>query len=138
MREIADKVGAVLMVDMAHFAGLVAGKVFKGEYDPVAYAHIVTSTTHKTLRGPRGGIILCKKEFAEFVDKGCPLVLGGPLPHVISAKAVALTEASRPEFSDYARNIVRNAQLLAEDLKNEGLSVVTGGTDNHIILFKCP
>ncbi len=135
MREIADKIGAVLMVDMAHFAGLVAGKIFKGEYDPVAYAHIVTSTTHKTLRGPRGGIILCKKEFAEFVDKGCPLVLGGPLPHVISAKAIALTEASRPEFSDYARQIVRNAQLLAENLKNEGLSVVTGGTDNHLILL---
>lgn len=135
LREIADKVGAVLMVDMAHFAGLVAGKVFQGEYDPVAHAHIVTSTTHKTLRGPRGGIVLCKKEFAEFVDKGCPLVLGGPLPHVLASKAVAFTEANRPEFCDYARQIVRNAQILAESLKNEGLIVATGGTDNHLMLL---
>lgn len=134
MREIADKVGAVLMVDMAHFAGLVAGKVFQGDFDPVAHAHIVTSTTHKTLRGPRGGLVLCKKEFAEVVDKGCPLVLGGPLPHVLSAKAVAFTEANSPEFKNYARQIVRNAQVLAESLKNEGLKVLTGGTDNHLIL----
>ncbi len=88
-REIADEVGAVLMVDMAHFAGLVAGKVFSGDFDPVAHAHIVTTTTHKTLRGPRGGMVLCQKEFAETVDRGCPLVLGGPLPHVMAAKAVA-------------------------------------------------
>ncbi|HPP58976.1 MAG TPA: glycine hydroxymethyltransferase [Candidatus Hydrogenedens sp.] len=135
MRDIADKVGAVLMVDMAHFAGLVAGKVFQGDYDPVAHAHIVTSTTHKTLRGPRGGIVLCKKEFAEFVDKGCPMVLGGPLPHVLSAKAIAFTEANRPEFCDYARQIVRNAQILAEALKSEGLVVATGGTDNHLMLL---
>ena len=93
MRELADEVGAVFMVDMAHFAGLVAGKVFTGDYDPVPHAHVVTTTTHKTLRGPRGGIVLCKREFAEAVDKGCPAVLGGPLPHVMAAKAVALQEA---------------------------------------------
>ncbi len=135
MREIAEKVGAVLMVDMAHFAGLVAGKVFQGDFDPVAHAHIVTSTTHKTLRGPRGGIVLCKKEFAEVVDKGCPLVLGGPLPHVLASKAVAFTEANTPEFKSYARQIVRNAQILAESLKSEGLKVLTDGTDNHIVLL---
>jgi glycine hydroxymethyltransferase len=89
MREIADSVGAMLLVDMAHFAGLVAGKVMKGEYDPIPYAHIVTTTTHKTLRGPRGGMVLCKNELKEVVDKGCPIVLGGPLPHVIAAKAIA-------------------------------------------------
>ncbi len=135
MREIAEKVGAVLMVDMAHFAGLVAGKVYQGDFDPVAHAHIVTSTTHKTLRGPRGGIVLCKKEFAEVVDKGCPLVLGGPLPHVLAAKAVAFTEANTTEFRSYARQIVRNAQVLAESLKSEGLNVLTDGTDNHMVLL---
>ena len=96
MRELADEVGAVFMVDMAHFAGLVAGKVFTGDYDPVPHAHVVTSTTHKTLRGPRGGIVLSSAEFADAVDKGCPAVLGGPLPHVMAAKAVALKEASQP------------------------------------------
>src|SRR4051794_21053050 len=101
MREIADKVGAVLMVDMAHFSGLVAGKVLKGDEDPLAFADVVTSTTHKTLRGPRGGLVLCKQEYAEHVDRGCPMVLGGPLPHVMAAKAVAFTEALRPEFSTY-------------------------------------
>src|SRR5919112_743828 len=108
-REIADEVGAVLMVDMAHFAGLVAGKVFSGDYDPVAHAQVVTTTTHKTLRGPRGGMVLCTEEFAATVDRGCPLVLGGPLGHVMAAKAVALTEASRPEFAGYAQRIVDNA-----------------------------
>ena len=103
MREIADKVGAVLMVDMAHFAGLVAGKVLQGEEDPIAYADVVTTTTHKTLRGPRGGLVLCTEEFKEHVDRGCPLVLGGPLPHVMAAKAVAFTEALRPEFRDLRR-----------------------------------
>src|SRR5262249_14384625 len=98
MRQIADTVGAVLLVDMAHFAGLVAGKVATGEYDPIPYAHIVTSTTHKTLRGPRGGLVLCTKEYKEVVDKGCPMVLGGPLPHVIAAKTIAFKEASRPSF----------------------------------------
>ncbi len=133
-REIADEVGATLMVDMAHFAGLVAGKVFTGDFDPVAHAHIVTTTTHKTLRGPRGGMVLCKRELAEIVDRGCPLVLGGPLEHVIAAKAVALAEASQPEFAAYARRIVENAAALAEALLERGVSVVTGGTDNHIVL----
>src|SRR5207249_8073552 len=101
LREIADEVDATFMVDMAHFAGLVAGKVHTGDYDPVPYAHIVTTTTHKTLRGPRGGLVLCQQELADFVDRGCPLVLGGPLPHVMAAKAVALHEASQPEFETY-------------------------------------
>jgi glycine hydroxymethyltransferase len=135
MREIADSVGAVFMVDMAHFAGLVAGSVFQGDENPVAHAHIVTSTTHKTLRGPRGGIVLCKKEFAEFVDKGCPLVIGGPLPHVMAAKAVAFTEANRPAFKDYAARIVQNARALAEACVAQGLTVATGGTDNHLMLI---
>ncbi len=134
MREIADSVGAVFMVDMAHFAGLVAGKVFTGEYNPIPYAHVVTSTTHKTLRGPRGGIILCKEEFRESVDKGCPLVLGGPLPHVLAAKAVAFREINTPEFCTYSQNIVDNARVLAEELQSDGMKVITGGTDNHIII----
>jgi glycine hydroxymethyltransferase len=134
MRELADEVGAVFMVDMAHFAGLVAGKVFTGDFDPVPHAHVVTSTTHKTLRGPRGGIVLCKKEFAEWVDKGCPAVLGGPLPHVMAAKAVAFQEASTPEFRTYAERIVENSRALAEALVREGVSVLTGGTDNHLLL----
>lgn len=135
MREIADEVGAVLMVDMAHFSGLVAGKAFKGEEDPAPYAHILTSTTHKTLRGPRGGLVLCSKDFSEAVDKGCPLVLGGPLPHVIAAKAIAFREASQPSFVQYASRIVENARALAEGLMKRGISVVTKGTDNHIVLI---
>jgi glycine hydroxymethyltransferase len=134
MREMADEVGAVFMVDMAHFAGLVAGKVFTGDYDPVPHAHVVTTTTHKTLRGPRGGMVLCKKEFAEFVDKGCPAILGGPLPHVMAAKAVAFREASAPSFRDYAARIVKNSQALAEAFQTQGVSVLTGGTDNHLLL----
>ena len=134
LREIAEAAGAVLMVDMAHFAGLVAGKVFTGDYDPVAHAHIVTSTTHKTLRGPRGGIVLCQDELAEFVDKGCPNVLGGPLPHAMAAKAVAFREALKPEFRDYSAKIVENAQALAAGLLERDLPVLTGGTDNHIVL----
>ncbi len=98
MREIADSVGATFLVDMAHFAGLVAGKVMQGNYDPIPFAHVVTSTTHKTLRGPRGGIVLCTSEYQPVVDKGCPLVLGGPLPHVMAAKAIAFKEASLPSF----------------------------------------
>src|SRR5207344_495503 len=98
MREIADEVGAVLMVDMAHFAGLVAGKVFTGEENPVPFAHVTTTTTHKSLRGPRGGLVLAQEEFAADVDRGCPMVLGGPLSHVMAAKAVALAEARQPEF----------------------------------------
>ncbi|MFE4970504.1 glycine hydroxymethyltransferase [Kitasatospora sp. NPDC056651] len=134
MREIADEVGATLMVDMAHFAGLVAGKVLTGDHDPVPHAHIVTTTTHKSLRGPRGGMVLCRSELAEHVDRGCPLVLGGPLSHVMAAKAVALAEARRPEFQAYARAVVANAQALAEGLLRRGGTLVTGGTDNHLVL----
>ncbi|MDR2245047.1 MAG: glycine hydroxymethyltransferase [Treponema sp.] len=134
MREIADRVGAVFMVDMAHFAGLVAGKVFTGDYDPVPHAHVVTSTTHKTLRGPRAGLILAAAEFAEALDKGCPLTMGGPLPHVIAAKAVAFREAGTPEFRDYARRVVENTQALAASCIKNGLEVLTGGTDNHLLL----
>lgn len=135
MSEIAHSVGAVFMVDMAHFAGLVAGKVFSGDYDPVRWADVVTTTTHKTLRGPRGGMILCKEEFAESVDKGCPLVIGGPLPHVMAAKAVALKEALNPEFSLYAENIVKNAKSLAKACIDKGIPVATGGTENHLMLL---
>jgi glycine hydroxymethyltransferase len=135
MRSIADKAGAVLMVDMAHFAGLVAGGVFIGDNNPVAYAQVVTSTTHKTLRGPRGGIVLCTAEFAEHVDKGCPLVIGGPLEHVIAAKAVAFTEANTPEFKAYAKRIVENAKTLAAACIDEGMKLPTGGTDNHLMLI---
>jgi glycine hydroxymethyltransferase len=135
LREIADEVGAVLMVDMAHFAGLVAGKVFQGNYDPVPFAHVVTTTTHKTLRGPRGGMILCTSEFTDAVDKGCPIILGGPLPHALAAKAVALREASQPSFKEYAQRIVKNSQALAEAFVSQGMDVVTGGTDNHLLLL---
>ena len=135
MREIADEVGATFMVDMAHFAGLVAGKVFTGDFDPVPHAHIVTTTTHKSLRGPRGGMVLCGPELADQVDRGCPMVLGGPLPHVMAAKAVALAEARRPEFADYARRIVENSQALAEGLLRRGATLVTGGTDNHLSII---
>jgi glycine hydroxymethyltransferase len=134
LRQMADDVGAVLWVDMAHFAGLVAGKVFVGDFDPVAHADIVTSTTHKTLRGPRGGLVLCRREYAEWVDKGCPTNLGGPLPHAMAAKAVAFREALAPNFRTYARDIVENARALAEECIARGLSVLTGGTDNHMIL----
>ncbi|MDR2471224.1 MAG: glycine hydroxymethyltransferase [Treponema sp.] len=134
MREIADKAGAVFMVDMAHFAGLVAGKVFTGDYDPVPHAHVVTTTTHKTLRGPRAGLVLAVREFADALDKGCPLTMGGPLPHVIAAKAVAFKEASRPSFRTYAAEVVANCQALAASCVRNGLSVLTGGTDNHLIL----
>ena len=134
MREIADEVGATLMVDMAHFAGLVAGKVLTGDFDPVPHAHITTTTTHKSLRGPRGGMVLCHDELASFVDRGCPLVLGGPLAHVMAAKAVAFAEARRPEFSTYAHRIVDNSRALAEGLMKRGTKVVTDGTDNHLVL----
>jgi glycine hydroxymethyltransferase len=134
LRAVADKAGSVLMVDMAHFAGLVAGGVMTGDFNPVAHAHVVTTTTHKTLRGPRGGLILCTKEFAEHVDKGCPLVIGGPLEHIIAAKAVALTEANAPAFKAYAKAIVENSQALSGALMEEGMTVATGGTDNHLML----
>ena len=133
-REIADKCGAVLMVDMAHFAGLVAGKVFEGDFDPVKWADIVTTTTHKTLRGPRGAMILCKKEFADYVNKGCPMVLGGPLGHIMAAKAIAFKEARTPEYQAWARQVVKNAQSLAEGCKAHGMPLQTGGTDNHLML----
>jgi glycine hydroxymethyltransferase len=135
MRKIADKVGAVLMVDMAHFAGLVAGEVFEGENNPMPFADVTTTTTHKTLRGPRGGVVFCKSKFAEFVDKGCPLVIGGPLPHMMAAKAVAFTEANKPEFKTYAAKIVKNARAMAQAMIDEGLSIPTGGTDNHLMLI---
>ncbi len=135
LREIADEVGATFMVDMAHFAGLVAGKVLTGDFDPVPHAHVVTSTTHKSLRGPRGGLVLCTEEYAEFVDKGCPMVLGGPMGHVMAAKAVAFAEARRPEFADYAQQIVANSQALADGLMKRDITVASGGTDNHIVLL---
>jgi glycine hydroxymethyltransferase len=135
MREIADEVGAVLMVDMAHFAGLVAGKVFTGDFDPVPHAHVTTTTTHKSLRGPRGGMVLCQPEFADSVDRGCPMVLGGPLGHVMAAKAVALAEARQPSFQTYARAVADNAVALADGLMKRGARLVTGGTENHLVLI---
>jgi len=135
MREIADSVGATLMVDMAHFAGLVAGKVFTGEEDPVPHAHIVTTTTHKSLRGPRGGMVLATAEYASAVDRGCPMVLGGPLAHMMAAKAVALAEARTDAFRTYAQQVADNAKTLAEGLLSRGAKLVTGGTDNHLVLI---
>ncbi len=132
LREMADEVGAYLMVDMAHFAGLVAGRVHP---DPVPYAHLVTSTTHKTLRGPRSGMILCKAELAKAVDRAVfPFAQGGPLMHVVAAKAVCFQEASTPEFRAYAAQIVRNARALAEELLRWGFHITSGGTDNHLLL----
>ncbi|WHY77460.1 serine hydroxymethyltransferase [Neobacillus sp. WH10] len=131
-REIADEVGAYLMVDMAHIAGLVAAGLHQ---NPVPYADFVTTTTHKTLRGPRGGMILCKEEFGKKIDKSIfPGIQGGPLMHVIAAKAVAFGEALQPSFKEYASNIVANAKRLAESLQKEGLKLVSGGTDNHLLL----
>jgi glycine hydroxymethyltransferase len=135
MREIADEVGATFMVDMAHFAGLVAGKVFTGDFDPIPHAHITTTTTHKSLRGPRGGAVFCQPELADQVDRGCPMVLGGPLAHVMGAKAVAFAEARRPEFATYAQAIVDNAHALAEGLVKRGATLVSGGTDNHLVII---
>ncbi|MDQ1716867.1 MAG: glycine hydroxymethyltransferase [Pseudonocardiales bacterium] len=135
MREIADEVGATLIVDMAHFAGLVAGRVFTDDFDPVPFAHITTTTTHKSLRGPRGGAVLAQPEFAEFVDKGCPMVLGGPLAHVMAAKAVAFAEARTPDFAVYAQAVADNAVSLAEGLKRRGGKLVTDGTENHLVLL---
>jgi glycine hydroxymethyltransferase len=135
MREIADSVGATFLVDMAHFSGLVAGGVMEGPYNPVPFAHVITSTTHKTLRGPRGGMILCKHEYREVIDKGCPLVLGGPLPHVMAAKLVAFKEASLASFKTYAHQIVSNSKALAEEFLTHGVPLTTGGTDNHLLVM---
>ncbi len=135
MREIADEVGATLMVDMAHFAGLVAGKVFTGDEDPVPHAHVTTTTTHKSLRGPRGGLVLATEEFSDAVDKGCPMVLGGPLAHIMAAKAIALAEARQPAFGAYAQQVADNAKALADGFLRRGARLVTGGTDNHIVLL---
>lgn len=133
MRAIADEVGAYLMVDMAHIAGLVAAGLHPS---PVPHAHFVTSTTHKTLRGPRGGLILCKEEFAKAVDKSIfPGVQGGPLMHVIAAKAVAFGEALQPEFKEYSKQVVANAQALATALTSKGFQLISGGTDNHLVLI---
>ncbi len=133
MREIADEVGAILMVDMAHIAGLVAAGLHPS---PVPYADIVTTTTHKTLRGPRGGLILCKEQYAKAIDKAVfPGTQGGPLMHIIAAKAVALGEALTPEFKEYQTQIVKNAKVLCEALKEEGFRVVSGDTDNHLMLI---
>ena len=130
--DIAHEVGAVLMVDMAHIAGLVAGGAHQS---PVPYADIVTTTTHKTLRGPRGGLILAKEEFAKKLNSAVfPGTQGGPLEHVIAAKAVCLREAMQPEFKEYAHNVVKNAKVMAEALLAEGFDLVTGGTDNHLML----
>ena len=132
MRQIADRVGALYLVDMAHFAGLVAGGVHPS---PVPHAHIVTTTTHKTLRGPRAGMILSKQEFAVAIDKVVfPGMQGGPLVHIIAAKAVSFQEAMQPEFRDYARQIVANAKVLAETLAGEGFRIISGGTDTHLLL----
>ncbi|MGH7092146.1 MAG: serine hydroxymethyltransferase, partial [Stellaceae bacterium] len=132
-REIADSIGAYLMVDMAHFAGLVAGGVHAS---PVPHAHVTTTTTHKSLRGPRGGLILCNDEaLAKKLNSAIfPGLQGGPLMHVIAAKAVAFGEALRPDFKIYARNVVENAKALAENLKSHGLDIVSGGTDTHLML----
>ncbi len=133
-REIADEVGAYLMVDMAHIAGLVAAGLHPS---PVPYADVVTTTTHKTLRGPRGGLILCKEQYAKQIDKAVfPGTQGGPLMHIIAAKAVALGEALTPEFKEYQTQIVKNAKVLCDALIKEGLDIVSGGTDNHLMLLK--
>ena len=132
-REIADKVGAYLMVDMAHIAGLVAAGVHPS---PVPYADIVTTTTHKTLRGPRGGMILCKEQFAKQIDKAVfPGTQGGPLMHIIAAKAVALGEALTEEFKNYQKQVVKSAAILADKLMKHGIDIVSGGTDNHLMLL---
>ena len=132
MADIAHVVGAFFMVDMAHFAGLVAAGLHP---NPVEYADIVTTTTHKTLRGPRGGMIMCKEEYAKAIDKSIfPGIQGGPLMHVIAAKAVAFGEALQPEFKEYAKQIIVNAQTLADALQQEGFTIVSGGTDTHVLL----
>ena len=133
VREIADEVGAYMMVDMAHIAGLVAAGLHPS---PVPYADVVTTTTHKTLRGPRGGLILCKEELAQKIDKAVfPGTQGGPLMHVIAAKAVAFGEALTDEFKEYQKQVIKNAKVLSEELVKEGFRIVSGGTDNHLMLI---
>ena len=133
IREIADKANSIFMVDMAHIAGLVAAGLHQ---NPVKYADIVTSTTHKTLRGPRGGLILCKEEYGKAIDKALfPGTQGGPLMHVIAAKAVCFGEALKPEFKEYQKQIIKNAKVLSEELLKYGFNLVSGGTDNHLILI---
>jgi glycine hydroxymethyltransferase len=133
MRQISDKVGAKLMVDMAHIAGLVAGGAHPS---PVPHSDIVTTTTHKTLRGPRAGMVLCRQELASAVDKiTFPGIQGGPLVHIIAAKAVCFREALRPQFKDYAHQVVANARALARKIMDEGFRVITGGTDTHLMLI---
>ena len=133
IREIADKTGSIFMVDMAHIAGLVAAGLHQ---NPVEYADIVTTTTHKTLRGPRGGLILCKEEYGKAIDKALfPGTQGGPLMHVIAAKAVCFGEALKPEFKEYQKQIVKNAKVLSEELIKLGFNLVSGGTDNHLMLI---
>ena len=134
-REIADECGAVLMVDFSHPMGLLAGKVLEGDYNPVPFADIVTSTSHKTMRGPRSAFILSKSWLRPYLEKGCPLVQGGELPNMVAAKAICFKEAMEPEFRDYAHQIVANAKTLAKTLMDRGIRVVTGGTDNHIVLI---
>ncbi|MBO6061218.1 MAG: serine hydroxymethyltransferase, partial [Clostridia bacterium] len=130
--EIAKKVGAIFMVDMAHIAGLVAAGL---HMNPVPYADVVTSTTHKTLRGPRGGMILCKEQYAKVIDKGIfPGTQGGPLMHIIAAKAACFGEALKPEFKEYQQQVVKNAAVLAKSLADNGMRIVSGGTDNHLML----
>jgi glycine hydroxymethyltransferase len=132
-KEIADEVGALLMVDMAHIAGLVAADLHQ---NPCEVADFVTTTTHKTLRGPRGGAILCKEEYAKAIDKAIfPGIQGGPLEHIIASKAVCFKEALSDEFKDYQKQVVKNAKVLAEELKNRGFDLVSGGTDNHLVLL---
>ena len=132
MRQIADKVGALLLIDMAHIAGLVAGGVHPS---PVPHAQIVTTTTHKTLRGPRSGLILCGQELAAAIDRAVfPGQQGGPLVHIVAAKAVAFKEALSPSFADYARRVVENARVLADSLQEAGFRIISGGTDNHVML----
>ena len=133
IREICDEVGAYMMVDIAHIAGLVAAGLHPS---PVPYADVVTTTTHKTLRGPRGGLILCKEALAKQIDKAVfPGVQGGPLMHIIAAKAVAFGEALKPEFKEYQKQIIKNAKVLSEELLNKGFKIVSGGTDNHLMLL---
>ncbi|BAE81554.1 serine/glycine hydroxymethyltransferase [Chlamydia felis Fe/C-56] len=135
LKQIADDCGAVLWVDMAHFAGLVAGGVFVEEENPIPFADIVTTTTHKTLRGPRGGLMLSTKEYEGMINRACPLMMGGPLPHVIAAKAIALKEALTVDFKKYAHQVVDNARTLAEHFQKHGLRLLTGGTDNHMLII---